>query len=83
VKQVVGVGWEHCALSNTYWSGALLSDVLKDANIMSDSQINPNEKDKKVNLHVWFDGLDLCKEKTAIDKTPFLYGSSIPLHKAM
>ncbi|QDU27725.1 TMAO/DMSO reductase [Anatilimnocola aggregata] len=68
IKKVAGVQWDAGAIGHATWTGALLSEVLKAA------ELKPEAK------HVWFDGLDPIKEKDG-SEAPF--GGSIPLGKAL
>ena len=67
IKPVAGVQWSAGAIGQARWTGALLADVLKAA------EIKPGAR------HVWFDGLDQIKEK---DGSQAAFGGSIPLEKA-
>ncbi|XP_071479700.1 sulfite oxidase, mitochondrial-like [Diadema antillarum] len=69
IKKVRGVGWGHAAISNAIWRGPRLRDVLLNAGI---EKLESQWED----LHVDFEGVDICKENRG-------YGSSIPLMKAM
>ncbi len=68
IKPVAGVQWSAGAIGQARWTGALLADVLRAA------EVKPAAK------HVWFDGLDPIKEKDG-SQAPF--GGSIPLDKAL
>ncbi|XP_041458389.1 sulfite oxidase-like [Lytechinus variegatus] len=69
IKQVKGVVWGHAAVSNAIWRGPRLRDVLLMAGI---EKLESRWED----LHVDFEGVDICKEDRG-------YGSSIPLLKAL
>lgn len=66
-KKVGGVQWDAGAIGNATWTGAALSDVLKQAGVQDGAK------------HVWFEGLDEIAKGDGI--IPF--GASIPLQKAM
>jgi sulfite oxidase len=68
IKEVGGVQWNAGAIGNARWTGALLGDVLKAA------EVQPGAK------HVWFEGLDPIPEK---DGSVAPFGGSIPLEKAL
>ena len=67
VKPVKGVPWGAGAIGNARWGGALLSTVLKMAEVKSEAK------------HVWFEGLDQIERSSGI--IPF--GASIPLARAI
>lgn len=67
VKPVKGVPWKEGAIGNARWSGARLSDVLKNAGLKENAK------------HVWFEGLDQIERSSGI--IPF--GGSIPVEKAL
>ena len=68
IKPVAGVQWNAGAIGQARWTGALLADVLRAAELKPEAR------------HVWFDGLDQIKEKDG-SQAPF--GGSIPLDKAL
>lgn len=65
--KVGGVQWGAGAIGNAEWSGYLLADLLKHAEVDADAK------------HVWFEGLDEIAKGDSI--IPF--GGSIPMEKAM
>jgi sulfite oxidase len=68
VKPVGGVQWDPGAIGNAVWSGAVLADVLRAAEIKDGAK------------HVWFEGLDSIEGKDG-KSAPF--GCSIELEKAL
>jgi sulfite oxidase len=66
-KPVSGVPWDAGAIGNATWSGALLAELLKQAELEEGAR------------HVWFEGAD--RPEVHGEKVPF--GGSIPLEKAM
>jgi sulfite oxidase len=67
IKPVSGVPWGAGAIGNATWSGAILSEILKQAEMEEGAR------------HVWFEGAD--RPEAHGEKIPF--GGSIPLEKAM
>jgi sulfite oxidase len=67
VKQVKGVPWEAGAIGNAKWSGVLLGDLLKQAEIKTGAK------------HVWFEGVDQIQRSSGV--IPF--GASIPMKTAL
>lgn len=65
--KVPGVQWKNAAIGNAEWSGVRLSDVLRHCGLKPEAK------------HVWFEGLDECRDG---DRT-FPFGASIPLDKAL
>ncbi|KAF9438802.1 hypothetical protein BGZ76_004401 [Entomortierella beljakovae] len=72
VKDVKGVIWKSGAVSTGSWSGARLSDILKDVANIPEEDLYRMLKD----FHVSFEADDHVHEDVC-------YGSSIPLRKAM
>lgn len=68
IKPVSGVQWDAGAIGTARWTGALLAEVLRAAEIQSGAR------------HVWFEGLDPVKEK---DGSVAPFGGSIPLETAL
>jgi sulfite oxidase len=68
IKPTGGVQWDAGAIGTANWSGAILADVLKSAELEGGAK------------HVWFEGLDPIKEK---DGSVAPFGGSIPLDKAL
>jgi sulfite oxidase len=68
IKPVAGVQWDAGAIGNARWTGALLADVLRAAEIQDGAK------------HVWFEGLDPIKEK---DGSVAPFGGSIPITRAL
>jgi sulfite oxidase len=68
MKPVSGVQWDAGAIGHARWTGAVLAEVLRAA------ELKENAK------HVWFEGLDSIKEK---DGSVGPFGGSIPLEKAL
>lgn len=68
VKAVGGVQWEAGAIGNAMWSGAVLADVLRAAEIKEGAK------------HVWFEGVDAIPGK---DGKTAPFGGSIELEKAL
>src|SRR2546421_5384007 len=68
IKPVGGVQWDAGAIGHARWTGALLPDLLKAAELKDGAK------------HVWFEGLDPIKEKDG-SEAPF--GGSIPIEKAL
>lgn len=62
-----GVQWQLGAIGNAEWSGVILADVLRHCGLKAGAK------------HVWFEGLDECKDG---DKT-FPFGASISLERAL
>lgn len=67
VPQVSGVLWEGGTIGNANWSGTLLANVLKNAEITEGAS------------HVWFEGLDQIPKNGEV----IAFGGSIPIEKAM
>ncbi|KAG0057067.1 hypothetical protein BGZ83_001916 [Gryganskiella cystojenkinii] len=72
LKEVKGVIWGAGAISNATWSGARLSDILRDVAGIPVDLLNHLVRD----FHVAFEADDSVHEDIS-------YGSSIPLKKAM
>jgi sulfite oxidase len=68
IKPVGGVQWDAGAIGHATWAGATLGELLAAA------ELKPGAK------HVWFEGLDLIKEK---DGSAAPFGGSIPLDRAL
>lgn len=68
IKKVGGVQWDAGAIGHAAWMGAMLSEVLRAAELKAEAK------------HVWLEGLDPIKEKDG-SEAPF--GGSIPIAKAM
>jgi len=66
IKPVGGVQWDAGAIGNARWTGASLTGLLRTAGIQEGAK------------HVWFEGLDLIKEKDG-SEAPF--GGSIPIER--
>jgi sulfite oxidase len=67
-KPIAGVPWEAGAIGNAEWEGPTLAELLKAAEVTDGAK------------HVWFDGLDVVKEK---DGSVAPFGGSIPIDKAL
>lgn len=68
VKPVPGVQWRPGAIGHARWTGALLAELLRAAELKPDAK------------HVWMDGLDPITEK---DGSVAPFGGSIPLGRAL
>ncbi|MFT5523592.1 MAG: sulfite oxidase [Pirellulaceae bacterium] len=67
VEPVKGVPWQAGAIGNAEWTGALLGDLLRRAELKSGAK------------HVWFEGVDQIQRSTAV--IPF--GASIPIANSL